>query len=185
MDGASDEDLMLRIAAGDEPAFRVLAGRYAPLAVRLARRVTGNSADAEEIAQEALLRVWINAPRWRPLASFRTWFYRIVVNLCLNRRRRAPPLPLEAAADAADPSPDAVAGLEKRELQRLLAEAIASLPERQRAVIALTYHEGLSNAASAAALGTSVSAVETLLVRAKRALRQKLGPMSELGSNNP
>jgi RNA polymerase sigma-70 factor (ECF subfamily) len=183
MDAASDEDLMLRIAAGDEPAFQVLARRYAPLALRLARRVTGSGADAEEIAQEALLRVWINAPRWRPLASFRTWFYRIVLNLCLNRRRRAPLLPLDAAADAADPRPDAVHGLEQREVQRALADAIAALPERQRAVITLTYHEGLSNAESAASLGTSVSAVETLLVRAKRTLRQKLRPMLDVGSD--
>jgi len=185
MDGASDEDLMLRIAAGDEPAFRMLARRYTPLAVRLARRVTGNNADAEEVAQEALLRVWINAPRWRPLASFRTWFYRIVVNLCLNRRRRAPFLPIEAAADAADPGADAVERIERREEQRALAQAIAALPMRQRAVIALTYHEGLSNAESAAALGTSVSAVETLLVRAKRALREKLGTMLDVGADKP
>ena len=176
---------MLRIAAGDEPAFRMLARRYTPLAVRLARRVTGNNADAEEVAQEALLRVWINAPRWRPLASFRTWFYRIVVNLCLNRRRRAPFLPIEAAADAADPRADAVERIERREEQRALAQAIAALPMRQRAVIALTYHEGLSNAESAAALGTSVSAVETLLVRAKRALREKLGTMLDVGADKP
>src|ERR1700738_2868332 len=109
MDGASDEELMLRIATGDEPAFRVLARRYAPLALRLARRVMGSSADAEEIVQEALLRLWVNAPRWRPVASFRTWFYRVVINLCLNRKRRAPILPIAAVHDPIDPGPDAVA----------------------------------------------------------------------------
>lgn len=183
MDGASDEDLMLRIAAGDEPAFRVLARRYAPLALRLARRVMGSSADAEEIVQEALLRVWVNAPRWRPVASFRTWFYRVVLNLCLNRKRRAPFLPIEDASDPVDPSPDAAARIERREVDRALAAAVAELPERQRAAIALTYHEGFSNAETAAALGTSVSAVETLLVRAKRALRRRLGPMLDVGTN--
>jgi RNA polymerase sigma-70 factor, ECF subfamily len=183
MDGASDEDLMLRIAAGDEPAFRVLARRYAPLALRLARRVMGSSADAEEIVQEALLRVWINAPRWRPVASFRTWFYRVVINLCLNRKRRAPFLPIEDARDPIDPSPDAAARIEQREVDRALAAAVAALPERQRAAVALTYHEGFSNAETAAALGTSVSAVETLLVRAKRTLRQRLGPMLDIGNN--
>src|SRR5262249_32712742 len=95
----SDEDLMRRVARGDEPAFRLLARRYAARAVGLARRITGNDADAEEVVQEALLRVWTNAPRWRPLASFRTWFYRVVLNLCLSRRRRPPLLPLEAAGD--------------------------------------------------------------------------------------
>ena len=182
MDGASDEELMLRIAAGDEPAFRVLARRYAPRALRLARRVMGSSADAEEIVQEALLRLWVNAPRWRPVASFRTWFYRVVINLCLNRKRRAPFLPIEEVSDPADPTPDAAAGMERRETNRALAAAVAELPERQRAAIALTYHEGLSNAETAAALGTSVSAVETLLVRAKRTLRQRLGPMLDVGS---
>jgi RNA polymerase sigma-70 factor (ECF subfamily) len=182
MDGASDEDLMLRIATGDEPAFRVLAGRYAPRALRLARRVMASSADAEEIVQEALLRVWINAPRWRPVASFRTWFYRVVINLCLNRKRRAPFLPIEDAKDPIDPNPDAEARMERREIDRALAAAVADLPERQRAAIALTYHEGCSNAETAAALGTSVSAVETLLVRAKRTLRQRLGPVLDIGS---
>ena len=182
MDGASDEELMLRIATGDEPAFRLLARRYAPLALRLARRVMGSSADAEEIVQEALLRLWVNAPRWRPVASFRTWFYRVVLNLCLNRKRRAPFLPIEEANDPADPAPDAETGMERREIDRALAAAIGALPERQRAAIALTYHEGLSNAETAAALGTSVSAVETLLVRAKRTLRQRLAPMLDLGS---
>jgi RNA polymerase sigma-70 factor (ECF subfamily) len=183
MDGASDEDLMLRIAAGDEPAFRVLARRYAPLALRLARRVMASSADAEEIVQEALLRVWINAPRWRPVASFRTWFYRVVINLCLNRKRRAPFLPIEDAPDPIDPNPDAAARMERGEIERALAAAVADLPERQRAAIALTYHEGFSNAETAAALRTSVSAVETLLVRAKRTLRQRLGPMLDIGSH--
>src|SRR6202051_4005956 len=110
MDGASDEDLMLRIATGDEPAFRALARRYAPPALRLARRIMANSADAEEIVQEALLRVWINAPRWRPVATFRTWFYRVVVNLCLNRKRRGPVLPVEDVAGAADPPPGGAGG---------------------------------------------------------------------------
>ena len=182
MDGASDEELMLRIAAGEEPAFRVLARRYAPLALRLARRVMGSSADAEEIVQEALLRLWVNAPRWRPVASFRTWFYRVVLNLCLNRKRRAPFLPIEEASDPADPTPDAAAAMERRDIDRALTAVIAELPERQRAAIALTYHEGLTNAETAAALGTSVSAVETLLVRAKRTLRQRLGPMLDVGN---
>ena len=101
MDEASDEELMLRIAKGDERAFRTLAPRYAVRAISLARGIAGNEADAEEIVQEALLRVWVNAPRWRPQAAFRTWFYRIVFNLSLNRRRRAPFLPLEAAGESA------------------------------------------------------------------------------------
>jgi len=102
----------------------------------------------------------------------------VVVNLCLNRKRRAPFAILADAGDPADPRPDAAAQLERDQRDRALAAAIARLPERQRAAIVLTFHEGFSNAEAAAVLGTSRSAVETLLVRAKRALRRQLEPMA-------
>jgi RNA polymerase sigma-70 factor (ECF subfamily) len=174
MDGESDEALMLRIARGDERAFRALAPRYAVRAAGLARRICGNAADAEDIVQEAFLRVWISAPRWRPEAAFRTWFYRIVFNLALNKKRRAPFAPLEAAGDPADPALRADAALMRAEETRRVAGAIAALPARQRSAIALTYDDELSNAEAAQVLGTSVSAFETLLVRARRTLRAKL-----------
>jgi len=171
MDEPSDHDLMARTAQGDGRAFRMLAQRHAGRALSLARRMLGNEALAEEIVQDALLRVWTNAPRWRPQAAFRTWLYRVVVNLCLNARRRAPDLPLDAAADVADVAPRADAQLEARERDQRLAAAIDALPARQRAAIVLTYQEGLGNAEVAAVLDTSISSVETLLVRAKRTLR--------------
>jgi len=179
MDEASDEELMGRVAQGHAVAFRLLADRYTVRALRLARRITGSDADAEEVVQEALLRVWVNAPRWRPVAAFRTWFYRVLLNLCLSRRRRVPFLPLEAAGDPADSASDPAAALERAEADSLLAAAVAELPDRQRAAIALTYQEGLGNAETAAVLETSVSAVETLLVRAKRTLRHRLGGLLE------
>src|SRR3954464_7195310 len=146
MDGPSDHDLMARTAQGDRPAFRILAQRHAGRALGLARRMLGNEAFAEEIVQDALLRVWINAPRWRPEAAFRTWLYRVVVNLCLNARRRAPDLPLDAADHIADSAEDAEAILEARERDQRLSTAIEALPPRQRAAIVLTYQEGLGNA---------------------------------------
>jgi len=179
MDGASDEELMLRIAKGDVRAFRALVPRYAARAVGLSRRTSGSDADAEDIVQEAFLRVWINAPRWRPQAAFRTWFYRIVFNLALNRRRRAPFLPLSEAGDPPDPARGAGEQMERDESDRAIASAIAALPERQRAAIALTYDEEMTNAEVAAVLGTSVSGVESLLIRAKRTLRQKLDPLGK------
>ena len=100
-------------------------------------------------------------------------------NLSLNRRRRAPFLPLEAAGDPPDPAADASERIERDETDHAVAAAIAALPERQRAAIALTYDEELSNAEAATVLGTSVSSVESLLVRAKRTLREKLGPLVE------
>jgi RNA polymerase sigma-70 factor (ECF subfamily) len=171
---ASDEELMAQVGRGDQAAFRLIAHRYAGRAVGLARRITGSESDSDDIVQEALLRVWINAPRWRPSAAFRTWFYRIVLNLCLNRKRRRPFFALDQAGEPPDPSPDAAAQLERAEFDRALAAAIAALPERQRAAIVLTYHEGFGNAEAAAALDTTVGGIETLLVRARRTLREKL-----------
>jgi RNA polymerase sigma-70 factor (ECF subfamily) len=171
MDEPSDHDLMARTARGDGQAFRTLAQRHAGCSLSLARRMLGNEALAEEIVQDALLRVWTNAPRWRPQAAFRTWLYRVVVNLCLNARRRAPDLPLDAVGDVPDPAPDAGTQIETRERDQSVEAAIKALPPRQRAAVVLAYQEGLGNAEVAAVLDTSVSSVETLLVRAKRTLR--------------
>jgi RNA polymerase sigma-70 factor (ECF subfamily) len=171
MDGPTDHDLMARAARGDERAFRILAERHAGAAFRVARRILSSEALAEDVVQEALLRVWTHAPRWRPEAAFRTWLYRIVVNLALNAKRRAPHLPLDAAAHVAADGTRADEQLLRDERDRRLAAAIEALPARQRAAIVLTYQEGLSNAEAADVLDTSVSGIETLLVRAKRSLR--------------
>jgi RNA polymerase sigma-70 factor (ECF subfamily) len=170
----SDEALMARIARGDELAFGQLSRRHVPAMLRIARRILGNAADAEDVAQEAMLRVWTHAPRWQPLAQFRTWLTRVVVNLCLDRKRRAPWVALEAAGDIVDPALGAGEKTENDERERLVQAAIAELPARQRAAIVLTYGDGMSNAQVAEVLDTSVSAVETLLVRGKQNLRRAL-----------
>jgi len=175
VDGPADDELMARAAKGDGRAFQTLARRHTAGALRVARRILGNEAVAEEIVQDAFLRVWVNAPRWRPSAAFRTWLYRVVINLCLNAKRRPADLPLTAAGDPPDPTGDAGSALELRQRDRMLAAAIDALPARQRAAIVLTYQEGLGNAEVAAVLDTSVSGIETLLVRARRALRAALG----------
>ena len=177
----SDEALMARIARGDEPAYRTLTRRHLPAMLGLARRILGNAADAEDVAQEAMLRVWTHAPRWQPLAAFRTWLTRVVVNLCLDRKRRAPWVDLEAAGELVDPTPHAGEAVEHDERERLLAAAIAELPARQRTAIVLTYGDGMSNAQVAEILDTSVSAVETLLIRGKQNLRRALDSVIDRG----
>lgn len=177
----SDEALMARVARGDQLAFRALARRHLPAMVGLARRVLGNTADAEDVAQEAMLRIWTYAPRWQPLAAFKTWLTRVVVNLCLDRKRRAPWVGLEAAGEIVDPAPGAGEVAEADERERLMRAAIEKLPDRQRTAIVLTYTEGLSNAEVAEILDTSVSAVETLLVRGKQNLRRALGSIIDEG----
>jgi len=173
----SDEALMARVARGDERAFQLLARRHLPAMLGLARRILRNGADAEDVAQEALMRVWTYAPRWRPLALFRTWLTRVVVNLCLDRKRRAPWVELDAAGEIVDPAPGATEKAETDERERIVASAIDKLPARQRSAIMLTYSEGMSNAEVADILDTSVSAVETLLVRGKQNLRRTLGKL--------
>ena len=170
----SDEALMARVARGDEPAYRILVRRHLAAMAGLARRILANSADAEDVAQEAMLRVWTHAPRWQPLAAFRTWLTRVVVNLCLDRKRRAPWVALEAAGEIADPAPNVTEKAETDERDRRVSAAIAELPARQRTAIVLTYSEGMTNAEVAEILDTSVSAVETLLVRGKQNLRARL-----------
>ena len=166
---------MARVAHGDERAFQLLSRRHLPAMLGLARRILGNAAEAEDVAQEAFMRVWTHAPRWQPLAQFRTWLTRVVINLCLDRKRRAPWVALETAGDIVDRAPGAGDKAEDDERERMLAAAIEKLPGRQRSAIVLTYGEGMSNAQVAEILDTSVSAVETLLVRGKQNLRRALG----------
>src|SRR5215510_15399298 len=122
MTDATDEDLMMRIGNGDRAAFGELVRRHLNRALAVARRVTGSRGDAEEIAQEAFLRVWSKAPTWRAAegefrgARFTTWLYRVVLNLCLDRKRRPVMGALEAAGDPADPAESALHAMEKAQL---------------------------------------------------------------------
>lgn len=178
---ATDEELMAAVAAGDRRAFQALVGRHQGRAFRIAFRMTRNKADAEDVTQEALLRVWTNAASWRPTAAFGTWLYRVVVNLAIDRQRamqrRGPHAPLDEAGALADPGPDPAQATARGETGRLVAAAVEELPERQRAALVLAHFEGLSNAEAAEVLGTSISGVEALLVRARRALKDRLGPI--------
>jgi RNA polymerase sigma-70 factor (ECF subfamily) len=173
----TDEQLMAAVATGDQRAFRTLADRHVGRAIGLARRLTGNLADAEDVAQEALLRTWTQAPRWQPRAAFRTWLYRVVVNLAIDKRRKRPFVDLEAAGDPADPTPQAAEKMESDETSAKVREAIAALPERQRTALVLTHYEGMSNQDAADIVGTSVGGLESLLVRARRSLRDALGEL--------
>lgn len=175
MQDQGDEALLALAGTGDRQAYRRLVERHGRRVLGLARRMTGNQAEAEDVAQEAFLRVWQQAPVWRDGgAKFTTWLYRVVVNLCIDRRRRTPMAPLEAAGDPADERPTAEAVAAAAERSRHVAAALAKLPDRQRAALVLSYYEGLSNAAAATVLEVSVEALESLLVRGRRTLRTEL-----------
>lgn len=173
--GNEDDDLMARIAAGDAGAFRRLMDRHVDGAYRLAKRVIGSHAEAEDAVQEAFLKVWTRAQSWKPGgARFSTWLWRVVLNQSLDVRRRPRQAPLDAGPEPVDPSADPVRAIAERQDKERLDRSIAALPERQRAALALIYGVGASNIEAAEALGISVGALEQLLVRAKRALRDTL-----------
>jgi RNA polymerase sigma-70 factor (ECF subfamily) len=175
MQDASDEELVALIGGGDRRAYHVLVERHGRRVLGLARRMTRNLAEAEDISQDAFLRVWLKAGEWQPRgARFTTWLYRVVVNLCIDRRRKPNFAPIEAAGDPADTQPDAEQTLVAVERDRHVKAALDALPDRQHAALVLSYYEGLSNVEAAEALELSVSALESLLVRARRALRQEL-----------
>ena len=175
-DDPPDDSLLAAVTAGDRRALEVLMARHLSNVLALAQRMTGSADDADEVAQEAFLRVWKSAHRWRPdgAARFSTWLYRVVVNLCLDRRRTKATLPLEEAPDAADPAPGSLDVLATRQVTALVAAALAELPPRQRAAVCLYYFAGKSAPEAARVLSMSASAMESLLVRGRRALKKSL-----------
>ncbi|MCP4328079.1 MAG: RNA polymerase sigma factor [Alphaproteobacteria bacterium] len=175
MDGLSDEELMVRVGAGDHAAYAVLVDRHLGRCTGFAQRMLGTRHDGEEVAQEAFLRVWKQAPIWRQDgAKFTTWLYRVVLNLGIDRKRRPVQAPLEAAGDPPDPNADVAMNAERADQGRHMAVAVSRLPERQRAALTLCYYQEMSNAEAATVMGLTVKAVESLLVRARRTLRDDL-----------
>jgi len=169
-----DDLLMARIAGGDEAAFALLMDRHLSRAVALAQRVTGSRAIADEIAQEAFLRVWTRAAAWQPTARVSTWLWRIVMNLALDHMRKARPTPLDDIPEPVDPGEDPEMATERAALARALDAALGGLPERQSRAVRLCLVDGFSQAEAAAVLEVSEGALESLLVRARRALRASL-----------
>lgn len=172
----SDDDLVVAVASGDEAACRVLMDRHLMRMVALARRMLGNQADAEEVAQEVFLRVWTHADRWEPgKAQFGTWLHRVATNLCLDRlRKKRPTDDIDDMPDLASGEPDPERQLEQVQLAARIEAALQELPERQRAAIVLSHYQELGNIEAAEILGVTVEAVESLLSRARRQLRASL-----------
>lgn len=151
--------------------------RHGAAMLALAERVTGNAADADELVQEAFLKVWTMAPRWRAdgSARFSTWLYRVVLNACIDLRRRRPTAPLDDAPEPADERADGLAAAIDVQGRAVLRQALSELPERQEAALSLHYFADLTARQAAEVLGLSQPALEALLVRGKKALRAALG----------
>lgn len=180
MTDTPDEALLVLFANGDASAARSLTARLTPRVMGHAYRLTGNRAEAEDIAQEAMLRLWRVAPEWRQgEAKVTTWLYRVVANLCTDRLRRARMTPLEAVPEPEDERPSALEDMQQRNRVDALQQALGRLPERQRQAVVLRHIEGLTNPEIADIMDVGVEAVESLTARGKRALTADLKEMKD------
>lgn len=174
----SDEALVARAGRGDRAAASALVLRHTDRIFAASYRMLRERAGAEDAVQETFLRLWKTAARWKPQgAKFETWLYRVAMNVCLDKlRKRGREAPEEAASERADSAPRADEQLISEERRAAVEMALADLPERQRQAITLCHYQELTNIEAADIMEISVEAVESLLARGRRALRDALFP---------
>ena len=182
----ADEALLVLYANKDPDAARLLAQRLLPRILGYAGRLLADRSEAEDVAQEAMLRLWRVAPDWRQQeAKVSTWLYRVATNLCTDRlraRKRRQTDALDLVAEPEDGAPGVVAGLITADRMAALNAALAGLPDRQREAVVLRHIEGLTNPEIAEVLQIGVEAVESLTARGKRTLTAVLaGQRQALG----
>lgn len=185
-DRALDEAKLLRLYAGGDPrAARQLSEALLPSVLRYAQRMLGDPAEAEDVAQEAMMRLWRIAPEWRAgEAKVSTWLYRVSANLCVDRLRRKSARDFSEVEKLPDPGFSAFERIQEKSRIDALQAALLKLPERQRQAVVLRHIEGLSNPEIGEIMDVSARAVESLTSRGKQALAQQLTRRkSELGFN--
>ena len=175
-----DAELLARFAKGDRTAAQVLTARLAPLVFAQAFRMLGDRAEAEDVTQDSLLRLWHAAPDWQPgQAKVTTWLYRVTSNLCIDRMRKRKRHSGEEVPDMPDERPDMERRLQDRARAQALRAALGDLPDRQKQAMVLRHLEGLSNPDVAQIMQISVEAVESLMSRGKRSLAHALAPQKK------
>lgn len=170
-----DEILLERMREDDVDAYRTLVERHMNRAFGVAMRVLKNPTDAEDVAQDAFVKAWLNRHRWESgRAKFTTWLYRVVVNRCIDLRRSPKNEWIDDVPEPADESEDSLSRIHRRQIYGQLEDALGRLPPQQRVAVVLSYYEDLSNVEIAEVMNTSVSAVESLLKRGRKGLREIL-----------
>ena len=179
----SDDALLVLYANGDASAARALTLRLTPKVFGHAYRVLGDRSEAEDVAQEALIRLWKQASDWRQgEAKVTTWLYRVVANLCTDRLRKWRGVALDAIPEPEDDAETPAEAMQQKSRQVALQEALNELPDRQKQAVVLRHIEGLSNPEIAEIMEIGVEAVESLTARGKRALAKLLATRKdELG----
>jgi RNA polymerase sigma-70 factor (ECF subfamily) len=170
-----DEELINRLAANDEAAFRQLVERHIDRAFAIALRILGSRADAEDVVQDSMLKVWTHRGQWQHgRAKFSTWLYRVVTNRCIDLYRQPRTDNVDAVPEPIDTRPDVVSAMHRDEVTQMLESAMQRLPEQQRVAVILSYQENMSNGEIAEVMDTTVAAVESLLKRGRQQLRELL-----------
>jgi RNA polymerase sigma-70 factor (ECF subfamily) len=179
----TDAGLIAATANGDADAFETLVKKYEQRVLNTAFRYLGEATAAEDAAQEVFLKVWCNAKRFKGKSAFSTWLYRIVVNHCLNykaKRKTSGAVPLDETVMNQSPGPDEEYA--KSKTVQVVREAVADLPGKQRTALVLSKFEKLPYKEIADIMGLSLSSVESLIYRAKKNLRKKLAPLTEINA---
>ncbi|QND50908.1 RNA polymerase sigma factor [Phyllobacterium sp. 628] len=176
----TDEELLVEIGRHDNAAVRTMVTRKLPRLLALAARMLGDRNEAEDVAQEAFVKLWRQAGKWQSgRATFDTWLHRVTLNLCYDRLRLHREQPVAEAPDRPDPAPDPEQSLSTQDESARVQQALASLPDRQREAIVLQYYQELSNIEAAEIMDISIEALESLLSRARRNLRTILEKADE------
>jgi len=174
-DTDSDESLMVLVAQGDHAACRTLVERHLGRIFAFASRTVGDRSEAEDIAQEVFTRLWQHAASWRPgAARLTTWLHRVALNLCLDHLSRKRAVNLDGVPEPIDPRKDAALLLHEKHVRAHVSSALHDLPDSQQAAVVLCHYQGFRNVEAAEIMGVSVEALESLLARARRTLREKL-----------
>ncbi|OIQ88207.1 ECF RNA polymerase sigma factor SigW [mine drainage metagenome] len=173
--GTDDDVLLERMRDDDVEAYRALVERHMDRAFGVAMRVLKNTSDAEDVTQDAFVKAWLNRHKWEPgRARFSTWLYRVVVNRCIDLRRAPRQEWIDDVPEPMDEGEDSVSSIHRRQVYGRLEDALGRLPTQQRVAVVLSYYEDLSNAEIAEVMNSSVSAVESLLKRGRKGLRDIL-----------